>query len=327
LLEIEDTRDGKGGGKFNEQRLLSYVLGADAITVTRTKLDGAAVGDVVTLPLLYGTRGVPQLPFVPVAFGRIPEISFVGGGLLRGLDDLVLDLYNQVVELRVSSREVYGLLTYSGTEAEEVKRQLIAGSALVALGAEGTLSRLQADGTAPQSIAATIALGLQLWASAASEKVASAKTQTDSRSGASIATDHTLRVRPLLTLLASTLDRIETDTLCLVAQMAGNSAADAARVVVTTDTAFSLEDEASRIARIVTELATAIAALRTARLDNAALVEPVVRTVLDRANVVPSDRVAGIARAVRAAPAPRDPVDGDTAPAVMRGRIVRESVA
>jgi hypothetical protein len=96
-------------------------------------------------------------------------------------------------------------------------------------------------------------LGLKNWSLSAKRKVAEEMGATEVKSGVSLKAEFQLDLRPLLTRISQQLDAIETQTLAIVAQMAGYTYEQAETMYVERSTEYQLEDEASRIARLVKE--------------------------------------------------------------------------
>jgi hypothetical protein len=214
----------------------------------------------VDLGKLVDPSGTPTLPLVPVKYGEHPDLPACGTGLLFGLDDIVIDLYNVTSETREGFRDAcFGMLVHRGPDATTVRDTINDGSRLVTVGdsESASLERLAGDASEVQAGMQLIELGVKNWALSAKRQAAEAMqgASAEARSGVSLQAEFSLDLTPLLTTVAETLDGIETNVLFIAAQLAGSTvpAADSIKVVRNTD--FQLEDEASRIARIVTEFA------------------------------------------------------------------------
>ena len=81
---------------------------------------------------------------------------------------------------------------------------------------------------------------------------------TQARSGVSIKAEFQLDLVPLMVHVTEVLDQIETNAMFILAQIEGFTPKEANELKVKRETAFQLEQEASRIARIVGEFLTAI---------------------------------------------------------------------
>jgi hypothetical protein len=260
LIEVADTRQpGAQGGDGLEERRVRYTLGPDgATTVERFNKDGERIGEPVSLGRLEDPHGNAMLPLVPAILGDHPTIARVGTGLLHGLDDMVIDLYNIVSEMREAYRNAaFALLTHTGPDAEEVRKQLGNGSLFIALGdgERAGLARLAGDSTEVATGISLVELGVKMWALGAKRQAAEAMSDTAAQagSGVQVEAEFSLDLKPLLVSLVTLLDRVETNALYIAAQLAGANVSQADKLGVRRDTHFRLEDEASRIARIVGE--------------------------------------------------------------------------
>lgn len=271
LTERVDARDPKGEDSEEiETRYVLYELLDDGTTeVSRYDEKGEpAKFEVETedgefeevasrnLGAFVDRQGDPTLPIVNAGFGEHPDVSFVGTGLLMGLDEIVVDLFNLVTEIREGFRdEVFSLLVHKGPKAESVKDLLAKGSRFVSLGDEENvgLSRLAPDAAIVSSGETLIRLALESWAESARRKAS--KAQERELSGVALQAEFQLDLAPLLREIAGVLDDLETNALVLAAQFVDRDASveELRSISVDRDSEFRPEDEASRISRIVGE--------------------------------------------------------------------------
>lgn len=257
LRESVDTREPDGTGSMGDQFVV-YRLTGDGVTVQREDKDGNVVGEPIELGTLVDVQGNSTLPIVPVKIGDHPDVPALGTGLLFGLDDIVIDLFNVVSEVREGYRDAaFGLLVHTGPDPDSVAQKLADGSRLISLGdsKDAKLERLAAESSEVETGLRLIELGVKNWALSAKRQAAEAMQQqaAEARSGVSLQAEFALDLKPLLVTIAETLDLIEVNVLFLAAQLAGSKVERADTITVTRNTEFRLEDEASRIARIVTE--------------------------------------------------------------------------
>jgi len=257
IREEVDMRTPDGTTEKHEVHTLQYRLEGDLAVAQRFDANGDEVGELVNFEKLVNTAGRPTLPIIEANYGEHPEVPWLGSGLLLGLDDVVIDIYNILTEVREAFRDAaFGLLAYTGDDYQTVQQMITAGSRLVHLG-EGEnvkLERIAADG-------GEVAVGLSMlenaiaaWTQGARGKVQDAMAPTDAQSGVSRKTEFQLDLRPLLELVAGQMDEIETNTMFIVAQLLGTKAPTAAgKIKAERETTFQLENEESRIARIVKE--------------------------------------------------------------------------
>lgn len=271
LTERVDARDPKGEKSEEiETRYVLYELQDDGSTeVSRWDEDGDPVafeverGDGETeevsarnLGTFQDRQGDPTLPIVNAGFGEHPDVSFVGSGLLIGQDEIVVDLFNLVTEIREGFRdEVFSLLVHKGPEPEGVRDLLKKGSRFVALGDEEnvSLTRVGTDAKIVSSGETLVNLALKSWAESARRKAAAA--QEREMSGVALQAEFQLDLAPLLREIAGVLDDLETNVLLIAAQFVDRTVnlEDLRSIDVTRDDEFRPEDEASRISRIVRE--------------------------------------------------------------------------
>lgn len=260
LLESKDTRTPENRGEEPEVGTLLYQLTDNGrVMATRKDANGDTVGEPKDLGSIKDPQGFPVLPLVPVTYGKHPVFPWLGAGLLLGLDDVVIDLFNRLSETTEAFRDAaFAVFWHVGPNDKSVQQHFKDGSRLIHGGsaADGETVSLERLGGDAQEVAAgmqLIELGVKAWAMAAGRKVADAMERAEAQSGVSLKAEFQLDSRPLLTELTETLDEIETNALWVAAQMAGATPAEANPIGVERDTTFQLEDEASRIARITGE--------------------------------------------------------------------------
>lgn len=252
IKEAVDQRDPFTGDIV--EHIVLYQLVDGRIIVTRyeaisgDKVQTADLGEILDL------QGRPILPVIPAKFGAHPEIPHVGAGLLLNLADIVVDLYNRMSELSEGYRDaVFGLTVHQGPDAEIVRNALAEGSRFVTLGNNPTakLERIAAESNEVEAGLKILEVGLTAWALSAKRKAADAVTATSTRSGVSLAAEFQLDLKPLLVSLVEAVAELEQNCMFVAAQLAGVAVRDADDLGVTRSTEFRLEDEASRISRIV----------------------------------------------------------------------------
>ncbi|HEX5437173.1 MAG TPA: hypothetical protein VFW98_08435 [Gemmatimonadaceae bacterium] len=260
--EEVDNRTPDGDDMGVDIHHVLYQLEEDgSTTVARYDKDGQSV-DVAGRPAPFtvlGTfkdcQGNTILPLVPVKHGTHPELKYLGTGLLYGLADIVIDLFNTVSEMREGYRDAaFGLLVHTGADGAEVQAQLQEGSRLVKLGDgdRAKLERLAAESAEVMAGLQLIDMAVKAWALSARRQAAEAmQSQTAQQgSGVALSAEFQLDLKPLLMSIVHELDAIETCALYIAAQMAGQTPEQADEISVSRGTEFRLEDEASRIARI-----------------------------------------------------------------------------
>jgi len=233
------------------------------VTVRKLNDDGADVVPATSLGTFIDAAGRPVIPIAQAKFGEDELLPFLGSGLLQGLAFVVKDLWNQVTEMRSGARDVcFDVLAYKGASFESVKTQMAAGDRLIDLGASelSSLTRVGADG-GEIGVALTIfKQTLEDWAMGAKRKASDFVTKGNgtARSGVSLQAEFQLDLKPLLVALVSAWSDAMRAVLFFAAQFANDqSGLDKLGVItVNVDQEFSLEDEAARISRIVTDYDT-----------------------------------------------------------------------
>lgn len=271
-IKLAETSDQRGprsnpsDSGFQRRHVLYELLPDGRTRISRVDDDGKSIGPTV-FQKVVDDHGRPRLPLEPVKFGEHPDAEYLGSGLLMGLDDIVIDLFNLLTEIRESFRDAaFGFLTYQGPDGENVRNQLSDGTRLVNLGDDGTaaLNRVAADGSEVGTGLELFDVGLKNWSLSAKRRAMEVMDASSSRSGMSLKAEFQLDLRPLLVSVCETLDAVETNVMALVSQIEGFSVEEAFQCEVVRETEFRLEEEASRIARIVQEFLSAIPAMPAA---------------------------------------------------------------
>lgn len=234
-------------------------------TITRYNDKGQQIGKAVS-QTIKDMDGHGILPLVEVRFGEHPDINFMGAGLLMGLDDIVIDLYNLLTETREAYRDaVFTFLSYRGSDPSGVEDQLKEGSRFVHIGEDATsvLAVVGGDGGEVTAGLNLIDMGLKNWASSAKRRAMEAtgagqRETMNARSGTSLKAEFQLDLIPLMISICETLDAVETEVMFVLGQIEGLSPEEANLLTVRRETDFQMEQEASRIARIVSEFLQAI---------------------------------------------------------------------
>lgn len=258
LLETLDTRDPKGEGNEMRRNVVLYRLAEGRTIVERFDFDGDRIGEPIDMGRIVDGEGEPVLPPVLNTFGTHPDVKFVGSGLLTGLDDIVIDLFNTTNEMRAGYRDlVVAFLAYAGSDADEVKEALEAGTRFVDLGddTEARLERIAADSAEVDAGVTQIEMALKAWARSAKRKAADFAETSQARSGASLEAEFTLDIAPLLKEIVEELDDTETAVMHRLAQLDDDAvgASELESIGVQRSREFDPEDEETRIARIVGE--------------------------------------------------------------------------
>lgn len=259
LLEERDTRepDGAAGGALT-QGTVTYALQSDGATlVTRRDASDVVVGTPIPAGTFKDLDGRPMLPAVFVRYGEHPDVDWLGSGLLMGLDDIVIDLFNIMSEIREAFRDsAFGIWIYTGSDHEQVISYFKQGSRIIPLG-ENEKASLKRESGDPAEVDAGLRLmeqGVKNWHMSARRKSQDAAADVSSgASGVALQAEFALDLKPLLIKIAHRLDEVEELALWLIAQSMGATAVTADAVEVERETSFRLEDEAERITRIAGE--------------------------------------------------------------------------
>jgi hypothetical protein len=241
IKEFVDNRNPfNDDGEVEEYRVYYWLDDQGETWVARYALDGTPQtfetrnGEEVaelSLGKLVDRQGAPTLPVVEAFFGEHPDIPWIGSGLLLGLDEIVIDLYNTITEIREGYRDAaFALWVYRGQNFDEVEGQFKGGSRLAHVGDVETddLTRVAGDGSEVEAGMSVIEFGLRAWAVSAKRKAEEATERASSaRSGISLQAEFQLDLRPLLAEVASALDEVESMAMLILAQLADESATDA----------------------------------------------------------------------------------------------------
>jgi hypothetical protein len=256
--EVVDRRTARERKAGWESQYLIFELGEGGrVTVQRFSEEGTPIDAATELGAFVDPAGRPMMNMIEAKFGTHPDVGWVGTGLLLGLDDIIIDLYNVLSETREGYRDAaFGFLAYAGPDGKRVLELIKDGSRFVPLGADpgARLDRISGDATEVQAGKDLIAFGLQAWAYSARRNAAKAmEGGAQGQSGVSLQAEFALDLKPLLVKVTETLDAIETNVMYVVGLQAGFSPEALAEVGVRRDTEFRLEDEDTRISRKVEE--------------------------------------------------------------------------
>lgn len=256
--EFDEREPDDTSNTATPSRCVLYELLADGSTqMARFDKDGKRIGDAINLGVILDSQRRPRLPITPVRYHKHPDLpAFVGTGLLMGLDDIVIDLYNTFSEMREAFRDAcFSLFVHRGANDADVYAQFADGSRMIRLGDEekAELQRLGVDGGEIDAGMQLIELGVRNWVLSAKRQAEQATQRAQAQSGISLVAEFQLDMKPLLVEVAETLDEIQRDVLFVVAQLFGASADAADAIQVERETSFRLEDEATRITRIIGE--------------------------------------------------------------------------
>lgn len=262
ILEYVDDRQPKDREDkgLTEYRLL-YTLDEQGNTIAgRYDSDGNLNGDEIDLGRLTDRQGQARIPLVPVQFGEDSVIPWIGGALLDGLDDVVIDIYNAYSEVREGFRDVaFSFLTHRGEDPKSVQVQLSSGSRFVSVGDDenAEINRIAGDAGEVQAGLDLIDLAIRAWMLSAKRKAqeASESRAQGPASGISLRAEFELDLVPLLADIAGHLDGVESECMHLAVQMLDDTVKGDSQelrgIGVERDDDFRPEDEASRISRIV----------------------------------------------------------------------------
>lgn len=269
LLESVDERQpDKNEGDIVYHRIMYKLNDQGETIVSRYDQEGEPVKvrnrdgqevDEVNMGVIKDRQGEPILPVELARFGEHPDIPWLGEGALMGMDDIVLDLYNTITEMREGFRDAaISLWIYQGDQYGEVKTQFDKGSRLIHAGdAEtDTLERTAGDGAEVDAAIQVIGMAIQAWALSAKRRADEAIAEAGGpRSGKSLTAEFQLDLKPFLVEIASALDQAESNAMFIAAQLQDETATPdgLADLKVVRNTDFDLEDEATRISRIVDE--------------------------------------------------------------------------
>ena len=267
IVELRDTRthdhDSPDPLAVLNHRFVKLWLEPDGTSkLVRKDADDNTIGDTVDFGRIVDSRGRATLPIVPATFGQHPDIENMGAGLLLGMEDIVIDLFNVATEVREAFRDAaFGMLVHKGPGATTVRDMLASGSRFVTLGDEemehSSLERISGESGEVTVGIELLNAGLRSWALSAKRKAAEAVEQAQARSGVSLQAEWELDAKPLLVNIAERLDEIESSVMGIAAQMAGEENGDRPGGV-SRDTNFRLEDEAIRIAKVVREVSESL---------------------------------------------------------------------
>lgn len=258
LHEVRDTRsfmDDEGG--FSEN-VLVYWLQDGTVKARRWDLDGNPLHEEIDMGRLTDRQGDPTLPVVLNTFGRHPDIPWLGAGLLVGLDDITIDLFNATNEMRAGYRDlVIAFLAFRGSESQagEIRDALDSGTRFVHLGDEDNaeLKRVAAEASEVDAGISQMEVALRAWQESAKRKAADAMTRE--MSGKALQAEFQLDLAPLLREVTGRLDNVESSVMHRLAQLddEGVRSQQIESIGVERNREFRPEDEASRIARLVDE--------------------------------------------------------------------------
>lgn len=263
LREKRDTRSPDGDEDEIQNHYLLYRLAEGGRTrVTRYDERGEEVvlpgqsEATVDMGVIRDKQGEPVLPLVPAMFGEHADIPWLGAGLLPGLDDIVIDLFNAVSEMRAGYRDlVVAFLAYVGPNGDKVEKALESGTRYLDLGdnPDASINRVAADSAEVDAGVTQVELALRAWAEGAKRKGADAVARE--MSGIALQAEFQLDLAPLLREITEELDDVESNVMHRLAQVADETVGmDQIKTVgVKRNRDFRPEDEASRIARIVEE--------------------------------------------------------------------------
>ena len=285
-VKILEEKDERGPKDERDQGLTEYRLvyelkevdGEFRTFVTRYDKDGVPVpittstGESVNeldMGKLVDRQGQPSLPLIYVQYGEDSIVQWLGGALLDGLDDIIIDMYNTYTEIREGYRDVaFSFLVHKGTDGEVVHKQLKDGSRFITLGDsdDATLTRETGESAEVEAGIQLVELAAKAWALSAKRKAEEAtEGASGPRSGISLEAEFALDLVPLLADIAGELDNIESDCMHMAAQLDNKdfdaTDEEARDIGVTTVDEFRPEDEASRITRLTDDFLTGVMSL------------------------------------------------------------------
>lgn len=258
LVERRDLREPDSDANELTENVIIYRLEDRRTLVQRWTMDGDRIGPEIDMGAIVDRQGDPALPVVLNVFGRHPDIRWVGEGLLTGLDDIVIDLFNVTNEMRAGYRDlVIALLTYAGDDAKQVFDSIEKGSRLIDLGEDpdARLERLAADSVEVDAGIAQLDQGIRAWARSAKRKASDFEETSQVRSGMSLEAEFQIDLVPLLREVVEQLDNVESSVMHRLAQLDDESVGvDGLQDIgVRRAREFDPEEEASRISRLVDE--------------------------------------------------------------------------
>lgn len=261
--EYDDREPDDQTTRATPPRVVLYELLDDGSSqMARFGNDGKRVGDAVNLGQIVDAQGRPRLPITLVRFRKHPDMpAFLGSGLLMGLDDIVIDLYNTFSEMREAFRDAcFSFFVYQGDNDNDVYAQFNDGSRLIRLGADekAKLERVAVDSGEIDAGMKLLEQGVRNWVLSAKRQAEQSSQRAQAQSGIALVAEFQLDMKPLLVEVAETLDEIQRDVLMVMAQLLGASPGDAGTIRVERETSFRLEDEATRITRIIGEFVASL---------------------------------------------------------------------
>jgi hypothetical protein len=263
IAETLDARepDMKNDDTGMQRRHMLYELTADGRTrITRWDDNGRQIGTEL-FQTIKNTNSQPMLPFVEVKFGKHPDVNYMGTGMLMGLDDIVIDMFNLLTEIREAYRDaVFTFLKYRGPDPDGVRVQLKQGTRLVHTGDDtnSDLGVVGADGSEVEAGLSLLEVSLKNWSLSAKRRAMEQQEATQARSGVSIKAEFQLDLVPVMVSITEQLDIIETNAMFILAQIEGHTVQEANVLSIRREKDFQMEQEASRISRIVKEYMDAI---------------------------------------------------------------------
>lgn len=270
FAETVDNRTSDGDDNKLSEHVILYELKPDNSTrVTRANSDGKIVnrdgtpGQPVEMGTFLDLEQRAILPLVPVRLGIHPELATCGTGVIYGLDDIVIDIFNTISEMREAYRDAcFGVNVHKGPDADKVRGQFASGSRFIGLGEDqnASLERMSGDSAEVAAGITQIELAVKAWALSAKRQAAEAMQNAgaEATSGVSLQAEFQLDLKPLLVTITKALDAAETLALFIAAQMADQTVTAADKLSVRRSQEFNLEDEATRIARIVKDVALSL---------------------------------------------------------------------
>lgn len=245
---------------YKAYHIIYELLDDGRTQIRRFDDDGNQVGTTVFQKVL-DMDGQGILPLIPARFGEHPDLPYMGAGVLMGLDEIVIDIYNLITEIREAYRDsVFTFLAYQGPDMQGVQDQLAQGTRLVHIGddSHAKLERLGAQGQEVESGLKLLDVSLTNWAASAKRRAMEITKGVGIRSGTSLRAEFQLDLVPLMVAIVEALDAVEVEAMFVLAQMQGYSNDEADQLFVRREKDFQMEQEATRIARIITEFLQAV---------------------------------------------------------------------